>query len=163
MLLVSDTSQIYFPNLYPPLLLTLLELTESSEPIPSTEETFGPTIILSCQSLFSVRSTALTDRPLSHALPRRILLRLVPAVLPTHTSRERGSRGQDIHMQEMENYRRMGHARYQGHNERGQGHNTGPRLGLGRRLVRRYGVLGIATSIICIAIMQDGSLLLRSC
>nr|XP_019044740.1 hypothetical protein I302_06653 [Kwoniella bestiolae CBS 10118]OCF23670.1 hypothetical protein I302_06653 [Kwoniella bestiolae CBS 10118] len=36
---------IYFPNLYPPLLHTLLQLTESNERVE--EETFGPEIILS--------------------------------------------------------------------------------------------------------------------
>ncbi|ORY35525.1 nicotinamide N-methyltransferase-like protein, partial [Naematelia encephala] len=38
---------IYFPHLYPSLLLTLLELTERE---PSEEDTFGPEVILAYQS-----------------------------------------------------------------------------------------------------------------
>ncbi|WWC71520.1 uncharacterized protein I206_105478 [Kwoniella pini CBS 10737] len=38
---------IYFPNLYPPLLHTLLQLTEPLEPLLAEAETFGPEVILS--------------------------------------------------------------------------------------------------------------------
>jgi hypothetical protein len=48
--------------LYPPLLFTLLELTEPTGPVPDDQETFGPTIILSCASSHS--------RYNSHRLPQ---------------------------------------------------------------------------------------------
>lgn len=41
-------AQVYFPHLYPPLLRTLLEVTEP-ETLPTTE-VFGPEIILACES-----------------------------------------------------------------------------------------------------------------
>ncbi len=53
---LTDLRKVYFPNLYPPLLRTLLQLTEpelNSNDALAENETFGPEIIISCT--FSLR------------------------------------------------------------------------------------------------------------
>lgn len=61
---------VYFPHLYPPLLKTLLDLTEpEGETLPDTD-VFGPEIILACERSHNPADS----REVPLAQPRRVLL-----------------------------------------------------------------------------------------